>query len=66
MPGFIKADAEVKTGLIDGLAEGHAVASPAAFVGAVDGADENTRCCVPNGIGTPMEWVIRREVNLAA
>jgi hypothetical protein len=48
MPDFIKADAEVKTGLI-GLAEVHAVASPAAFVGAVDGADENTRCGVPNG-----------------
>ena len=31
MPGFIMADAEVKTGLIDGLAEIHDVASPAGF-----------------------------------
>jgi hypothetical protein len=28
MPDFIKADAVVKTGLIDGLAEIHDVASP--------------------------------------
>src|SRR5262249_51531179 len=35
MPGFIKADCVVKTGLIDGLAEIHDVASPAAFAGDV-------------------------------
>ena len=31
MPDFIKADAAVKTGLIDGLAEIHDVASPTGF-----------------------------------
>ena len=35
MPDFIEADAVVKTGLIDGLAEIHDVASPAAFAGDV-------------------------------
>lgn len=44
MPDFIKADAAVKSGLIDGLAETHDVASPAAIAGDVDEAAENTRC----------------------
>jgi hypothetical protein len=45
MPDFIKADAVVKTGLIDGLAEIHDVTSPAAFAG-----DVSSEVGVPNGI----------------
>ena len=40
MPDFIKADATVKTGLIDGLAEIHEVASPAAIARQVSAIHE--------------------------
>jgi hypothetical protein len=45
MPDFIEADAVVKTGLIDGLAEIHDVASPAAFAGDVSNIHD---VAVPN------------------
>ena len=46
-PDFIRADAVVKTGLIDGLAEIHDVASPAAFAGHVNAIHDVAPSCRP-------------------